>query len=859
MLRTRLTQMRAHAGRLVAAAVAIMIATTLVAAFMVAAGVLEKTAFNAVSVSHANADVILEEPYQGFSTEMVEQIRRQPEAAGADGRFVVHTVIRAGGRSDSPTVAPLPETPELRIELDEGRYPEARGEILVSHEIAERLDLDLGSSVELLDTSADVGLAGRSGGPGGQPADGLTVTGTFIHPGAAFDHNVPGMFGRAAEVELWSGHTTVRYERVIALASPGTSAEELRTALEPLADQVGTVVYTADEYARIMTARFTADSYILAAVLAALVGVALVVAGLVIANTFAVIVAQRTRELALLRCVGATRRQVRNGVLVEAGGLGVAASLAGIAAGIGLAQITIMVLRAVLDFPWFPERPEVSVLALLIPLVVGVTVTILAALAPARAATRVSPLAALRPPEPGGIGRGTSVRRLAAAAGVVVVGALLMVAGIGATARGQTELGLAIGVLGGALSFSGVVIGSVVLVTVIVAALSRPLRVAGVPGRMAALNALRHPRRTAATAVALLIGVTLVAMMSVGAASARATFAGELDARYPVDIAVGPVIDDTGRHRLPDEVLNVTEGVAGVGDLMPLRSSRALVRNAALEGDAALQPIEAEVHGVDVGRARDVMHAGIDDLEPGAAMVSRQITAMTGIDEGDLIQLQMGSQTIELRAVFAPVERHTILVTAADLAALDPDASIGMLWVKLADGSSAETVARTLRDQLSLLTTDMGIPVTTAGATRAEVSRVLDTMLMVVVGLLAVSVVIALIGIGNTLSLSVIERRRESATMRTLGLTRRQLRVMLAFEGVIVAAVAVFPGITLGLIYGWAGTLTAFGGVWDVALGVPWRWLAGIAGLAILAGLAASVLPGRRAARDDPITAVSAG
>ncbi|WP_165368247.1 FtsX-like permease family protein, partial [Phytoactinopolyspora endophytica] len=316
--------MRAYAGRLVAAGVAIVIATAFVTATLLSAGMIERTVHNAVLTGYAGADVVVSG--WDISPEALEQVREVPGVAGADGRLMAAVTLRSSGHTDYQSASPVPETPELRMELLHGGYPDGPGEVVVAEPVAERLDLDVGSHTE-------IGYeAWTTDETWSQETGTVTVSGIFADPGAAFDSDIPGVLGARADVQEWWGlaeDADPAYQQLLVAAEPGTSPEQVRDGVRPLLEQTGTSVLTADEYAAEVTAKFTAGTYLLSAILAGFGAVALFAAGMVISNTFAVLVAQRTRQLALLRCVGATRRQVRRGVLAEATMTGAVASLVG--------------------------------------------------------------------------------------------------------------------------------------------------------------------------------------------------------------------------------------------------------------------------------------------------------------------------------------------------------------------------------------------------------------------------------------------------------------------------------------------------------------------------------------------------
>jgi putative ABC transport system permease protein len=229
---------------------------------------------------------------------------------------------------------------------------------------------------------------------------------------------------------------------------------------------------------------------------------------------------------------------------------------------------------------------------------------------------------------------------------------------------------------------------------------------------------------------------------------------------------------------------------------------------------------------------------------------------MWHIADGDQLTLTGASSSATLTAkvrtdsaaMFEP------LVSQQDLLTMDAAAAQDILWVRLAN--SGTTAIRAIQNAVDA----MGAAVTVQGAaaSRATYDSVIDTALGIVVGLLAVAVVIALIGVANTLSLSVLERRKESATLRAIGATRGQLRWMLAVEGMLIAGVGALLGILLGLVYGWAGSLAGLGGLGAVHLAVPWRDIALVAVVALAAGLVASVAPGRSAVRPSPVVALAA-
>ncbi|WP_369824425.1 FtsX-like permease family protein [Cellulosimicrobium sp. CUA-896] len=493
-----------------------------------------------------------------------------------------------------------------------------------------------------------------------------------------------------------------------------------------------------------------------------------------------------------------------------------------------------------------PATITVTPAVVLVPLLVGTAVTVVASLAPARAATRVAPLEALRPADAPTVARGGGRVRLVVASLLTLGGTALLAGGIALGYAGTPEAGILVGVAGGALSFVGILVGAVFWLPAVVGLLGRLLAGTGSTARLASANTLRNPRRTTATSTALLIGVTLVAMMSTGAASARSSLDSALDDQYPVDVLVATDAYGATGDAVPAEVVRAVSGVDGVARVVELSAAEATLPDGSV----------TSVHGVHPDQARGVVRSPdeLEQLAAGTVLIPQSAAELYGLADGDDVELTgPAGDVVEVTARVGGVGGW--LLTTEDLRALDPEAVVSRLWVGLDDPQAATQVVPTIQD--ALVETEVPVEVLGAAVERAMMQDVIDTVLGVIVGLLAVAVVIALIGVANTLSLSVIERRRESATLRAIGLSRSQLRWMLAIEGMLIAGVGALLGIVLGLLYGWAGSATALSVMGDVALTVPWRDIALVLVVALAAGLVASVVPGRTAARTSPVAALA--
>ncbi len=613
----------------------------------------------------------------------------------------------------------------------------------------------------------------------------------------------------------------------------GTSQQEVATAVQS-AVQGWFEVFTGEAWIEHEVKSYTNGIDVLGGVFGMFAVIALFVACLVIGNTFTIVIAQRTREMALLRCVGASRRQVFSSVLAEATVVGVIASAIGVVFGIALSALGLALSR---EFDWGipPVSLHLDLLSIFLPLLLGTIVTIAAAVVPARRATKVAPLAALRPDVAPAVASKRGVFRL-------IFGFLLLAGGGALLAMAATSHQVIVGVGGGVISFLGVLAVGTFLVPALIRVLGALPARSGVPSRIAVANAVRNPKRTAATTAALLIGVTLISLTCVGIASVRKTFDVSMDGQYPVDLTVM-----TYNEKMPagaDEQLKAIKGITAV---VPIH--KVVIKS---------KGSEYQVTGIDKATAGSVIHNPelVNSLQPGTALVDYNTLSRLDLKEGAKVAIVSGKNTLTVTLKLG-LGLDPFNLTSTDLAKLAPTAPVTGFWLASdpeADGSKVIDAVSQSLPSVKELDVSGGL------AERTSYTKIFDVLLAVGIGLLGVSVLIALVGVGNTLSLSVLERTRENALLRAMGLTRRQLRSMLAIESLLMALVAAGLGIALGLIYGWTGTSALMGGqVKDgtVEYAVPVGLLIAIAAVAAVAGLLASVLPARRAAKVAPAGALA--
>jgi putative ABC transport system permease protein len=815
-------QLRAHAARLVASTLAVVIAVGFVVATLVLNETARSTVLEAVGARYVDAAVVVSSTDGTSLADEVDALA----ALGSVGAVVptwetyVHATVPGRPGSQYVFVETVAEDPSLRWQrVSAGELPDSPGEVLVS----ERLRAAVGDVLTV--TSFDA--------TGTEQRSQATVTGIVDLGGDP----TAGMHGRAfvtpQQAQDWGA---IDPWQLRVAAAPGLSPDQVRTDVAATLHGREVEVRTGTEQAEQAAAAMMGGATGLTAVLLVFGTVAVLVAGLVIANTFAVLLAQRTRELALLRCVGATARQVRRSVLGEALATGLISSVIGVGVGIGLAAGVSAAVGgtespiplAGVSVPWY---------AVLIGLVVGTAVTVLAARTPARAATRVAPLAALRPADQAPLLSKGGVRRL-------VLGLTLLLPGVALLILGALLVNLLMALPGGVLSFLGLLLLAQRAVPPVVAAAGRLAgRFGGVPARLAAGNAARNPRRTAATATALLIGVTLTSAMVVGAASTRATVTAGLADEFPTDVMVHGWDGD-----LPASLLGNLEDIEGV-----VRGTAVLAAD--VTGPDG-QP--TYVHGVDAAQAVPTLRS-LEKMplpEAGQALVPEWLAEQWSVHDGDALALTHDGRALDLTVRVIDGGRPLTL-TATELRTLSPEPAIGELWLRLAEAHPDGQVDSV--DRITDVTASMAPSARVDGvvAQRNQIDGVLDMLLLVVTGLLGVAVVIALIGVGNTLALSVVERRQENGLLRALGLTRGQLRGLLAWEALLVAGVAAVLGVVLGGAYGLIGAASVLGEIGDIVLAVPWLQVAAIIAVATVAGLLASVLPARRAARTSPVAAIA--
>ena len=711
-----------------------------------------------------------------------------------------------------------------------GRAPLADDEAVINRGAAKSGHLSLGAATILLTPRPVrvriVGIATFGTADGFGPS---TFTGLTLH---------------AAQTDL-TGSSHGQVSQVLVRAAPGVAPDQLAQRLQarlPAGLQAVTGSQLAAENYDSINSGFLG---FLSTGLTAFAVIAVLVAAFSIYNTFSILAAQRSRESALLRALGGSRRQLITAGLLETLAVGAAGSGIGWAGGVGIAVL----LKGVFDGFGFALPAGGLVLkasSSLLAVLVGVAATVLAGALPAVRSSRTPPLAALREvaAEPPSVSR----RRVAA-------GALILAAGIGTVIAGTTNVSQGAAMAGAVATLAGFVVLGPAAARPAVTVLGAPIAgLRGVSGRLARDNALRNPRRTAATASALLVGVAVAGLFTVVGASMKATAASGVDHTLTADLVVdrGGYGGASGGGGLNPQLAADLSRLPGVQLATGLASG-----NAVLGGHtskiAAADPASIR-HVLDLG----VTHGSLRDLNPGSLAVSSKAAAGQHWTIGSRVRVTYPdgtTATLRVAAIFGhPDITGDYLL---DQAGWDPHAGQNLdsaVFVRVAAGSSANTV----RAAVDAAAAGYGQPrVQDHAQYRASATSGVNTILGLVYVMLALAIVIALMGVANTLGLSIHERTRELGLLRAVGQQRRQARSMIRWESVIISVFGTAGGIALGTFLGWAVVKSASSSTLGVFAAPPGQLVIFLIAGA-LAGVLAGLRPARRAARLDVLTAIAA-
>lgn len=841
MFRTALRNVSAHKARLLMTVLAVMLGVAFVSGTLVftnsLSGALQNQSakgFDHVDVAvtaqwkEAEGDRVGE--YPELTRELVDESAAVPGAAraigtvqgftaiaGKDGKLIGDGFQSQGGNYWGDK--------DPRYPLTDGRAPKGEGEILIDSETAKRAGYKVGDTVRM---SVD--------GPVLEPV----ITGVFTTD----DGNVAAggsltLFDTASAQKLFGKPGT--FDEIAVKAKAGVSDTELRAQLEKAlpSDVVETTTGTelADDQAEAIAASMSG----LKQGLLVFAGISLFVGTFIIANTFTMLVTQRTKELALMRAVGASRRQVTRSVLIEAFVVGAVAAVAGLVAGVGIGA-GLRSLMGALDAP-MPDGPLViSSGTVGSAFAVGILVTMLAAWLPGRRAAKIPPVAAMSALHAQATTKSLVLRNtlgaLFSAAGVAVVLAATTMDG----SDGQAPMGL-----GAVLLIIGVFILTPLLSRPLIAAAGPVLRVFGVSGKLARQNSVRNPRRTAATASALMIGLTLITGMTVMAGSLQKSIdkmaASAIEADYMVSMANG--------HPLSPDVEKKLKGAGDVTATSPMRNA-----DARIDGETEYL---TGVNGATFGDLTDFpVVQGSFEIGGTRVVVDEDVAKSYGWKAGSAFTVAYGDGEKQKLTVSGVYEANELMRgIMIDTATLDPHESESadmMVMVKTADGTS-DAVKDSLEKALG---SNPAIRVQDKQDLSNEVAKMFTLILNMVYGLLAMAVIVAVIGVINTLAMSVFERSQEIGMLRAIGLDRKGVKRMVRLESLVISLFGGVLGLGLGVFFGWAAGELVGARMATYELVLPWQRMGIFLLLAAVVGVLAALWPARRAARLNMLQAIKA-
>ena len=820
MLRHALSELRLHPTRFVATLIAIAISVGFVSAISLFVNSQQSAMGMQNALQLSKADLVVrtdpvwddeeEEPLDGLAEAVaavpgVTAVFPEPMVGGA--------FLTKGGHTLTVSLFEVPPE-ELRwASVVEGRLPAAEGELALSRGALAKLDARLGDGVR----------------PEGADAD-WKVVGVTDDPDTLFSS--VGYAARSGQDAPLTGTFLVRAD-----GDPADLIAPIETAVAGIG--ADTVVQTGEQARTEALNAITADVDVFKYLLQGFGAVALLVGAITIANTFTILVAQRRRQLGLLRAVGASPGQVRGRIVVESFLIGAVGSLIGLGIGFAVAwgggavtgsnHFGLTVVPAELFLAWLA----------------GVLVTMLASLGPAITASRVRPLEALQSvPSEAEVRRAGIVRAVVCGVSGAAGVALAAIALLGC---GDQALAWAIGA-GVALTVA--VLGAAPLyVAPLLRLLGRLFGAAGPATRMAFVNSARNPRRAASTATALMLAVGLIVTLQVAASTARSSGMATIDKEYPIDV-VG-----VSQSAIPASLLEQLAGLDAVARVVGIES-----KPLGKDGASLIAPGTAyEQLGVEPPN-HSVPAPGEIYLNADYSLVAET----AGLNPSEL----KSGVRIEVPGADGPLEFtvktseavgwDTGLVSAEDFTKLAGEPAATQVWLKLFDRTSSTQ----LNQVTAVFQSHPEISLDQSGAMMASIlTQVMNVMLIVLTALLGVAVLIALVGVGNTLGLSVIERQRESALLRALGMQRAGLRLMLLVEALAMVGLGTVIGVAAGSFFGWLGVKTGLSsapeGSVELRFALDPLYTAGLIGVCLVAAVAASILPGRRAANATPTEALA--
>ena len=841
MIRIAWSNLRSASGRLSAAMIAIAVSVAFIVAALLFSQAFGDTLRNQVQAEWAGADVAVtaaasEDPAAAAdeASPLTESMRQTvADVEGVESAQLTESAFVAVEAGSTSVTGSATNLPQGQFDTVDGSVPDSNDELMLREADAKTLGVGVGDTITL----------GEFDGPG-HSAAGPSYTVSGIMPGSSS----AGMNLYLTDDGLATAPGELVPDSIRVVADDGSDRTALAEAVESaLADAGADVsVRTVDQVVEEQIESLSKTSDMLSTIGIAFGLLAAGVAALVISNTFNVLVASRTRVLALFRAIGASRSQVRGAAVVESLSLGAVGSVLGVGLGLLIGWGLSTVVRAF----WMPEFAQMSssATAFVVGPVVGILVTLAAGLIPAIRASRVSPIEALRPVDvPAAAPRIRWVR--------LSLSLVLGIGGIALCLLGTTSQSVLFGIVGCFALFVALLVGAKVFVPPLVAlfAAAVGLITRRSPAvKLAGRSASTAGGRTASTTGALLIGITLVTAVVVGSSSLQRTLELATAEDTPVDL----VVSAAGQDGADDaKIASVLEDSPIVEERMNIPAPTASVSVGGTDGsgDVAITSAEAAADS-------PVLRSDGYDVDEGTILLDPTTVGLDEADsdvDGQSATVRLGDQNLDLTIETSfDVPAGTALVSGTDAKTLEEaagDDAAEQTWAKIADDASTS--------QIEALTSELDAVGASADATaaqyRADFASLFQVALSVVLGLLAAAVVIAVIGVSNTLTLSVIERRREGALLRALGFTRAAMSRMITIESLLMTVIALIVGAGVGTFFGWVGTASMMPASANPVLSVPWTQIGLIGVAAVLAAVLASAIPARSMSRIAPAKGMS--
>lgn len=836
MARLSLRSIAAHKLRLLLTILAVVLGTAFVSGSMMFTSSLNKVFDSAVANELDGVDAVVSSDAGPLTSEQISKIVEDPNVDRANIYSSTSVVLanpdrsQIGGKSISGSLSPwyAPDESVGRVvEVVEGQAPTGVDQIAVDQEQAEKNGISLGQRVLAVDPAGQhefevVGLTSvESNNPNG----------------------VSGYMSADSYQQLYSGGAGVR-SLMVAGTDSDQVVNQLSQSYPELKVEAGEVL--AEEITGQIKQALSFVNYFLIAFGL----IALLVGTFIIANTFAMIVAQRIKEFALLRALGVSRKQLTGSVVLEAVFVGLVGSAIGVVAGFGLVQ-ALQAILAAMDMPLDNAGLGLTPTSIILPIALGTFVTVVSAWAPARKAGSVRPVEAMRSTE---TSSESSLRVR------TVLGAVAIVAGIAAAIAGVVSdwatktAAISVGV-GAFLVIVGVFLASPAISIPVVGAIGRTIGAPfGAVGKLAATNSKRNPRRTATTAFALTLGVALVSVIGMLSATMSSSVEDLVSTEVKSDYVLsGP---QNGSFPIPAEVPTKVAETPGVDNVTTFSYGQVSVADVVgLPGPGGGLSTLASGNVSDSLNIKDA-EGDFDLNEPNKLVVNKDFAAEQGWTMGQTLPI-LGAQGEEVAKVsivglYGESQLMGTMVLSASTLEGTPYHAAQNAFAMLVDGQG-----ESLRSDLEQTVGDyLVVRVQTAEEFAGDQVALINQMLYILYALLGLSVIVAILGIINTLALNVIERRQEIGMLRAVGTARRQVRTMITVESVQIAIYGALMGIIVGVSLGWAFLKVLAGQGLD-KLTIPWEMLGLMLVASAVVGVIAALWPAFKASRTPPLEAIA--